>query len=352
MLLALLAALPLQLPLAAQQVQAHVGRTPWVAALALADWKDAPEGNPLEKELGAKLVLNGTLAPGGTILTLIAEPNTALISPAAWRKRFGIQGAEFELQLSACVDASIRDPKGPLVSDYHAFTCAAGWCFDLHVSRLSTDGKEPLPRAEFERIVKSQRFLLLRHGWAENYPDEVCKQMSLAALSGPGRKNWKENFLAKNADDWVVHFVEGELLREEKGALEEQLAHYQRAFELVTKLEKPGPKELFATAIVCDGLSLALHDAGKHAESIAPLEKGYALLAGMKRRERGTLAYNLACSQALLKHEKEALEALGHAIGADERYRESAAKDADFAAIAASPAFQKLVAKPAPAPRK
>jgi len=350
MLLALLAALPLQVPIAVQEIQSHVGRTPWVVSVGLADWKEAPDGNPLAKELGDKLVLNGTCAPEGTTLTLIAEPNPQMISPAAWRKRFAIPGTEFDIQLSACVDASIKepkDPKGPTLSDYHAFTCAAAWCFDLHVSRVSADGKEALSRDAFERIVRSTRYLLLRRGWQEHYPEQVGYQMTLAALAGPGRSGWKEKILPQHEEDWIAHFVEAEFLRLEKAPVQAQIAQYQRSLDLATKLEKPGPKELFATAIVCDGLSLALHDAGKYAESIAPLEQGYKLLAGMNRRERGALAYNLACSQALLKKDKEALAALSNAISADAHFRDAAAQDLDLAALRDLPEFQKLVGKPA-----
>jgi hypothetical protein len=352
MLLALLASFAPQLPVARTQIQAHVSRTPWVATLQLQGWKDMADGDPLRKELGEKLVLSGTMEPAGAILTLIAEPNGALISPAAWRKRHAIAGAEFECQLSACVDATLKPTGAPEFADFHAFTCAAGFCFDLHVSRVSPDGKEALARAEFERIVKSLRVLLLRRGWAEYYPDEIGDQMTLAALAGPGRKGWKEAYLPKHAGDWQVHFVEAEFLRQEKAPLEQQIASYQKALELAAKLEKPGPKQQFAWAMACDGLGLALHDAQRLPDSIAPLEKGYALLAGINRPERAALAYNLACAQALSGHEQPALAALANAIVADARYRESAAKDADFATLRNSPEYQKLVAKPAPSPIK
>ena len=184
------------------------------------------------------------------------------------------------------------------------------------------------------------------------YPQAVCDQMTLAALAGPGRKGWKEEYLPKHADDWQAHFVEAEFLRAEKAPLEQQIASYQKALELAGKLEKPGPKDCFAWAMACDGLSLALHDSQKIAESIAPLEKGYALLAAIPRKESAALAYNLACAQALLGHEKEALDALAKAIAVESRFRDNAAKDADLAALRTSPEFQKLLAKPAPPPAK
>jgi hypothetical protein len=347
MLLALLTSLSLQLPTSYTQIQTRVPKTPWVVLLLLHGWKEAGAGDPLRKELGEKLVFSGTMDPPGTILTLIAEPNTQLSSPAVWRKRFAVPGTEFEVQVSACVDASVKPAGAPACSDYHAYTCAAGACLDLHVSRLSPDGQEALPRAEFERIVQSMRVLLLRRGWAEYYPDEVGYQMTLAALAGPGRQGWKEAYLPKHAGEWTVHFVEAEFLRYEQAPLEQQIASYEKSLELLAKLEKPGPKERFGWAIACDGLSLALCDAQRVADSIPLLEKGYALLAGINRQERAPLAYDLARAQALTKHDKEALAALGNAIAADPRFRDNAAKDADFAELRASPEFQKLVAKPA-----
>ena len=183
MLLAVLACLPVQSPPVVKEIQAHVGRTPWVVSIGLADWKEAPEGNPSAKPFGDKLVLNGSCAPEGTLLTLIAEPNTTNLSPAAWRKRLGVPGREFDCQLSACVDSSSRVEGGPTYSCYNAYTCAAGWCFDLHVSRLLPDDKDALAREAFENIVKSMRFLLLRRGWAEDYPSEISQQMTIAAMT-------------------------------------------------------------------------------------------------------------------------------------------------------------------------
>lgn len=354
MLLSLLACALLQTPPAVQEIQARVPHSRWTVLVGLAGWKDVPEQDPLRKALGEKLVLAGGAAPAGCVVTLVAEPNPQKISPVAWRKRFGIPGTEFDCSLAACVDASQRASGGPAISDYHAFTCAAEWCFDLHVSRVATgkDDAEPLPRAEFERIVRSQRFLLLRRGWAEDYPAEFEKQMTLAALAGPGRAPWKENVLAKHPDDWAVHFVEAELLHEEHAAFEAQFAEYSRTLELLEKLEKPGPREIYATAIACDGCALALHDAGKHAESIAPLEKACSLLTTLGRKERGALSYNLACAQARCGQSEAALRSLGLAIAVEARLREAAARDEDLAGLRGTPQFQKLLDAGEPKPAR
>ncbi len=352
MLLALVLALLPQVPVPFSDIQARVPHTSWVVSLNLSGWKEADESNPLRKTLGDKLVFCGTLQPAGTTLTLIAEANTELISPTSWRKRLAPPGESFECQLAACVDATVKKTGGPEFDDFHAYVCAAGWCFDLHVSRAVGDPKNALTRGEFERIVKTMRFLFLRRGWAEYYPDEFAYDMTLAALSGPGRRGWKENVLPKRGEDWIAQLVEAELTRADKAAPEVQIALYRHALELIAKLEKPGPKERYAWAIACDGLSLALGEAKQLAEAVPVLERGYALLEELGRKERAALAYNLACAQALLKHENEALAALERAIGADEFFRAAAAKDEDFAALRSLPAFQKLVAKPEPKPAK
>src|SRR5689334_13650373 len=136
MLLALLACLGLQTPPTYTQIQARVPKTNWVVLFLLHGWKEAGRDDPLLKELGDKVVLSGVMDPPGTVLTVIAEPNTQLISPAALRTRFARPGEEFDVQLSACVDASLKVADGPAYSDYHAYTCAAGYCFDVHVSRV------------------------------------------------------------------------------------------------------------------------------------------------------------------------------------------------------------------------
>jgi len=346
-MLALLLGLALQVPLATTEIQTRIPKTPWVLSLSLLGWKESGVHDPLRQALGEKLVYSGTLEPDGTSLTLIAEPNGALASPAAWRKRFAVSGTPFECQLSACVDATSKTADATLCADFHAYTCAAGYCFDLHLTRIASEGKPVLERAEFERIAQSLRVLLLRRGWAECYPDELGYQMTLAALAGPDRKAWRENYLPKHGGEWTAHFVEAEFLRYEKAPLERQIASYQRSLELLAKLEKPGPKERYGWAMACEGLALALYDAQRVAETIAPLEQGYRLLAEINRKERAPLAYELACARALTMHEPEAIDALEQAIAADAHYRESAATDANLAALRALPAFQKLITPPA-----
>jgi hypothetical protein len=352
MLLTLLACLGLQTPATFTQIQARVPKTNWVVVLLLKGWKEASDPDPLRQALPEKLVFSGTMDPPGTVLTLIAEPNPQALAPGAWRKRYEVPGEVFDIGLSACVDASVQPGNAPAFSDFHAYSCAAGYCFDLHVSRVSPNSKLALPRAEFERIVQTTRVLLLRRGWAEDYPSEVSYQMTLAALAGPGRPGWEEKYLPKHAGEWTAQFVEAEFLRYDKAPVEQQIAGYQKSLELLAKLENPGPKERFAWAIACDGLSLALYDAKRFADSIAPLEKGCALLTELQRTERAALSYNLACSQALLKHDPQALAALGKAIEVDPRFRDDAAKDEDFALLRVSPEFQKLLAKSSPPPAK
>src|SRR5262249_449253 len=156
-------------------------------------------------------------------------------------------------------------------SDLHAYVAAAGYCFDLHVSRIGKSADAAFPRSEFERIVNSMQVLLLRRGWAENYPRELGVEMMLAAISGPQRKPWKEKYLPEQADDWSAPFVEAEYLRFEKAPPDEPIAEYRKTLDLVGKIERPDEKVRFATAIACDGLSLSLYDAKSYADAIAPL---------------------------------------------------------------------------------
>jgi tetratricopeptide (TPR) repeat protein len=238
------------------------------------------------------------------------------------------------------------------MADYHAYFTTRTHVFDLHVSRMSEKDMEPLPRAEFERIVKSIRVLALRRGWTEDYPPQIAVPMTLASVMGVTNEPWAKKYMTEHADEWPAHFANAEYLRFAQAPTDAQITAYEKALALIAKAEKPDEKVRFTTAILYDGLSLALYDANKYADTIAPIEKSLAILEELKRKERAGLAYNLACSQALTKHAPEALAALKKAIDADPRYKESAAKDADFDFIKNDPAFQALIGKAAAPPAK
>jgi tetratricopeptide (TPR) repeat protein len=234
-------------------------------------------------------------------------------------------------------------------SDYHAYFATRTHVLDVHVSRM-TDGQESFPREEFERIVRSVRVLLLRRGWKEDYPNEVAVPMTLASILGVDQKQWTESYFVKHAEEWPTNFANAEFLHYLKAPLERQLAAYDKALALIAKLEKPDAKVRFAAAMLHEGRGLALYDAKRYDDSIAPQAEGYKILSEIGRKERGALAYNLACSHALAKHREPALEFLKKAVEVDPRFRESAAKDADFATLAGDAEFKKLIAPPAPAP--
>lgn len=324
-------------------IQARIPKTPLVLSLALSDWKEDKEHfEMMRKTLGDKVHFVGTCAPAGTILTVISESNEDQISPKAWRERLGPPGKHFDVQGAACVDAS---SEVMTMADYHAYFATRTHVFDLHVSRISEKDMEPLPRAEFERIVKSMRVLALRRGWAEDYPSEIRGPMTVAAVVGVTNDAWAKKYMTEHEKDWPAHFANAEYLRFGKAPVDVQIAAYEKALALITKVEKPDDKVRFTTAMLYDGLSLAQYDAKKYAESIAPLEKGLAILEELKSKERGGLAYNLACVHALSKHGPQAIAALAKAVDADPRYKDSAAKDTDFDSVKNDPAFQALIAK-------
>lgn len=352
MSLAILVALACQSPQAPQTVtdiQARIPKTFCVVSVALADWQ---EDHPKNHPLGDKLLMSGTMAPDRAMLTLIVEPNKPPVSPQAWRQRLAPNGQPFEVGATACVDTSSEPVPGMKMSDYHAFFATRTHALDLHVS--GTPGATAFPRAEFERIVKSLRVLLLRRGWTEDYPEAIAAPMTIAAVLGVDQKEWRDH-LAQHSGDWAAHFANAEHLHAIQAPLDQQLAAYDKALGLATKVPTPDPKTKFAIAMLHEGKSLALYDAKRFADTIAPLEQACTILQELKHAERGGPAYNLACSHALCKHEGPAVQALAKAIEAAPRYRETAKQDSDFAAIAKSAAFQKLIAAKAPdasAPKK
>jgi len=331
-------------------IQARIPHSFCVVSIALTEWH---EDRPVDHPLGDKLLLSGTMAPDGAMLTLIVEPNVPPVSPQTWRQRLAPAGKPFDVGPTPCADTSSEPLPGMKMSDFHAFFATRRHSFDLHVSgRLGS--KDPFPRAELERIVGSLRVLLLRRGWTEDYPDAIAGPMTVAAVLGVDQKQWCDGYLARHADDWAVQFANAEWLHDGKAPVEQQLAAYDKALALIGKLSTPDAKTRFTTAMLHEGRSLALYDAKRFADTIAPLERACAILQELNHSERGGPAYNLACSHALCKHEAPALAALQQAIDASEHYRVLASKDSDFAAIARSDAFQKLIAAPAadPAPRK
>lgn len=344
MSLAMILALSCQSPQSVTDIQARIPKTFCVVSVALADWhEDHPQGHPL----GDKLLMSGTMAPDGAMLTLIVEPNVPPVSPQTWRQRLAPKGQPFEVGATPCADTTSEPLPGMKMSDYHAFFATRTHSLDLHVS--GTPGAAPFPRAEFERIVKSLRVLLLRRGWTEDYPEAIAAPMTVAAVLGVDQKEWRDGYLGQHAGDWAAHFANAEHLHALKAPLDQQLAAYDKALGLLTKVAAPDPKTKFALAMLHEGKSLALYDARRFADTIGPLEQACSILQELKHAERGGPAYNLACSHALCKHEGPAIAALTKAIDAAPHYREAAKTDSDFAAIARSAAFQKLVAAPAAA---
>lgn len=342
LLVALLAVAP-QTPPTVTEIQARIAKTQFVVSLDLSDWREDREQG---KALGDKLLFAGTIAPPGSVLSVLVEPNAPPVAPTKWRERLAPAGTHFDVQFTPCVDASVELAPGMLQSDYHAFFATREHALHVHVSRL-VDDKEGFPRTEFERIVKSLRVRLLRRGWAEDYPDAIARPMTMAAVLGVDQKAWQEKYLGKHAEEWPAHFANAEYLHHLAAPIEQRLAAYDRALTLMGKVDQPDEKTRFAIAMLLEGKSLALYGAKRYSDSIAPLEQSCAILKNLAHRERGGPAYNLARAHALGKHEAAAIDALRRAIDADAHYRDRAAEDADFASLEDKPAFRKLLAKPA-----
>jgi hypothetical protein len=220
MITSLLLAFALQSPQSVTDIQARIPQTPFVVSLELSGWKENPSPGEL---LGNKLLLAGTISPAGSVLTLLVEANQPPKSPQYWRDRFAVPGLPFDVDFTPCVDSTVELAQGLVQSDFHAYFATRKHVLDLHISRMS-EKQEAFPRAEFERIVKSLRVLLLRRGWAEDYPDSIGAPMTFASVLGVDQKGWKEGYLARHAEEWSAQFANAEFLHYSNAPFEEQLA--------------------------------------------------------------------------------------------------------------------------------
>ncbi len=80
---------------------------------------------------------------------------------------------------------------------------------------------------------------------------------------------------------------------------------------------------------------------GDHAKAVEILRSVVA-----EHPEAGIVLYNLACAETLSGDHDAALEHLGRAIAVEDRFREFARTDDDFAAVRDRPAFRSLVSAP------
>jgi hypothetical protein len=78
--------------------------------------------------------------------------------------------------------------------------------------------------------------------------------------------------------------------------------------------------------------------AGDHAKAVQILRS-----VADEHPEAGSVLYNLACAEVLAGEPDSALDHLRQAVGLEERFREFARTDEDFAAVRERPDFQELI---------
>jgi tetratricopeptide (TPR) repeat protein len=100
----------------------------------------------------------------------------------------------------------------------------------------------------------------------------------------------------------------------------------------------PGAHEISAWEYVFPALPHSR--AGDYARAREILEEA------LRQRDAPAIRYNLACVEALAGNTDRALEELGAAIAAEERFAASAAGDEDFASLRDDPRFSALVRRP------
>ncbi len=346
--LACLLALLVAGPLAGSTVEVRVPDTPWVVALELPGWKGGVETKYVRLNPEDVCLLSGELQPGNTLVHLHSLPFNFWEAHRLRRLEPEYQpGGNFDLEGFHCVDRSLRFD-GVEVADLDAYVATADQHFELRLLRPT----KPLQRSELERMLKSVRVLLLRHGKIDDYPQGLAEEMTSRALAGEAQAAWKKRVLPMRAHPWLAAFVEAEFAAYEKQAPARQAELYTVALIALAAEEQPTEKLRFAWAMAEEGFGLAELQDGQPAKALPAFEHGEALLAQTQREESQDLAFALARAQALTGNEAAALASLARAIAGNARWRARAAQEPDFGSLQKLAAFQELVRKPPAAPGK
>jgi tetratricopeptide (TPR) repeat protein len=303
----------------------------------------------LKRRHGDRAIAQGKLRGDGTIMVVTAYGE---MKPSAeWRqtlmagKLVGL--GQFDVGTTACTEAS-RDLEPPYVNlSWHAFPTFADTCFDISMGTLVKDGVSPITRADFEHIVKSARYAIVRLGNWEDMPSAVLEHMhtGLSRVENDGA-----TFLAEKSkaapEDWALALAAAEIGMRTKMPASDRRTLLERALTALAKIDKPAAGEAFAALTAQSGLALALRDEGKHDDALAALAKALANEGAKSKPATAALEYYAATIHALKLDAAAAVAHLKLSITADPDRRAHAKYDTSFAGIGTDQDLFKLLKPP------
>lgn len=306
----------------------------------------APDEDQLKSyrgTFGGGALLAGALAGDQATVSMIADkndgdgPQVVRFSTGGAKEKFEVAGIPCELSVQ-------KQDKDASLSEYWARPVLPGYSVDLRVTAIAVrDGISGFQRQDFEALVSSMRFASLRRGKWEDYPQALLDAMDGALRGGTEPLPGLEAKLKANKGDWALLLTKAELLAGAEQQKAERADCYKAALAGLAKVKDGGPGVAFASALAYDGLGLVLQSLKKHADAVAPLEKGYKIAGDLGHPMRASFAYNLASSHAVAKNATRTVQYLKEAIAADPEYKEKAAKDRDFDGIRDRVEFKALM---------
>jgi hypothetical protein len=300
----------------------------------------------LKRRHGDRAIAQGKLRGDGTIMVVSAYGE--MQPSATWRdalmkgKLAGV--GQFAVGPTACTE-STRELEPPFVNvSWHTFPSFADTCFDISMGTLSKDGVAPISRADFENIVKSARYAIVRLGTWNDMPAAVLEPMHTALAR---TENDGGAFLAEKSkaapDDWGTALAAAEIGVRTKMPAAERQALYARAVAALAKLEQPGKPEQFAFMTAQSGLAIAMRDQQKYDDALATLATA-ALSPGAKTKlATAALEYDAATIHALKLDGAATVEHLKLSLAADSDRKVYATRDPSFQGVASNQELFKLL---------
>jgi hypothetical protein len=350
-MIALLLALPLQSPSmpGPDDVVGRVSTTGVAVKLTLPGYvDDAATLATFKRRLADRAVLQGKVrGDRGTVK--LTTGFGEVLSSNEWRKRLlgdQLVGAgQFEVGATACSE-HVHELAPPYAEvSWHAFPTAGDTTFELVIGTLRDGDKFPFARAEFERVVGSARFAVLRLGGWDAMPLAVLDRMH-TGLTHTGEGGGAAGLVAQSGDakdGWASALAAAELGLREKVDATTRLVWCDRAIADLGKLESPGKQERFALFTAQSGRVLALRDAGKLDEAAAELATLRAKAEEHGAIAKTALAYDASTVHALRKEADAAVAALREAIEGNADWRAAAKRDSSFQPIAKDKALITLL---------
>jgi tetratricopeptide (TPR) repeat protein len=303
----------------------------------------------LRRRQGDRAIAQGKLRGDGTLMVVSAYGE--MRPSAEWRKELMVGKilglGQFNVGTTACTEG-IRELEPPYSNmSWHAFPTLADTCFDISMGSLAKDGVSPITRADFEHIVTSVRYGIVRLGKWDDMPKEVMEHMH-AGLSRA--ENDGAVFLAEKSkaapEDWALALAAAEIGMRTKMPAPDRHALYERALAGLGKTDRLNAGEMFATMTAQCGLAFALRDEGKLDEALATLAKTQSFELAKTKMATAALEYEAATIYALKLDAAAAVEHLKLSIAADPDRRDFTKRDPAFAGIGANQDLLKLLKPP------